>query len=66
MPANSIIRNAAAMRGVRFWQIAHEMGIHEGSLSRKLRFELPEEEQQRIVGIINDIADARERSFGNA
>jgi hypothetical protein len=60
MIPNSSVRNAATRRGVKLWQVAHELGMHESSFSRKLRFELSEEEQVRIVGVINHIADVRE------
>ena len=35
------------------WELARIMNMHEASLSRKLRDELPEDEQARIVELIN-------------
>lgn len=49
---NAKIRNELARTRLKYWELARIMGIHEGSLSRKLRDELPEEEQNRIVDLI--------------
>lgn len=53
---NSEIREAAARAGVRLWQIAARLGINDGNFSRKLRRELPQEEKEKILAIINDLA----------
>ena len=53
--ANEIIKLAAKKAGVRHWQIAARLSINEGSLSRKLRVELSEEERERILGIISEL-----------
>ena len=42
--------------GVRLWQIAEALGIADCSLSRKLRKELPEDEKQKIFGIIKTLS----------
>ena len=57
---NKRIREMATRKGVKLWEIAAKLGIADGSLSRKLRFELPEEEQTSIIGIIEQIAAERE------
>ena len=54
---NDAIRNAARANGIRLWQIAEKLGVNDGNFSRKLRRELPEEEQQRILGIINELSE---------
>lgn len=54
--ANEIIRKHAKNQGVKLWQLAAALNINDGNLSRKLRFELPEDEQQRILSIIDKIA----------
>lgn len=54
--ANEIIRKHAKSQGVRLWQLAAALNINDGNLSRKLRFELPEDEQQRLLSIIDKIA----------
>ncbi len=53
---NIKIRRTAAANGVRLWQIAERLGISDANFSRKLRRELPEEEQQKILAVINAIA----------
>lgn len=54
---NDAIRNAAKANGIRLWQIAEKLGVNDGNFSRKLRRELPEEEQQRILGIIKELSE---------
>ena len=56
LQANTKIREAAKRHGVRLWQIAEIYGYNDGNFSRKLRRELPEEEQRRIIGIIENLA----------
>ena len=56
--ANEKIRTAAARNGVHLWQVADALGIVDSTFSRKLRKELPEEEQQRIISIITSINES--------
>lgn len=58
---NTEIREAARTAGVKLWEIAEEIGINDGNFSRKLRRELPEEQRERILSIISEIAEGRER-----
>ena len=53
---NQEIRQAAKKRGVRHWQIADALGIHETTLTHKLRYELPQDEKERILSIIDVLA----------
>lgn len=53
---NKKIRNYAKEHNVKLWQIAEELGINDGNFSRKLRKELPADEQQRIMEIIDTLA----------
>lgn len=46
---NKIIRDFAKENSVRLWQIADACGMADGTFSRKLRHELPEDEQRRII-----------------
>ena len=50
--ANTKIKVAMVEAGMKQWEVARLMGIHEAVLSRKLRNELPEEEQERIIALI--------------
>lgn len=54
--ANEEIRNAAKRSGVRLWQVAHYMGVTDATFSRKLRFELPAGEREKILDIIADLS----------
>lgn len=59
---NSVIREKAKGAGVRLWEVAERLGIGDATLSRKLRHELPQEDQDRILAIINEIANEKEES----
>ena len=54
---NLLIRQAASQARVKLWEIAHDLGITDATFSRRLRKELPEEEQQRILKIIQRIKE---------
>ena len=54
---NLLIREAAAKARVMMWEIAAELGITDFTFSRRLRKELPEDEQRRILDIIQRIKD---------
>lgn len=49
---NMIIRLAMLETGLKQWQAAERAGMSEMTFSRRLRSELPEEEQQRIAKLI--------------
>lgn len=57
--ANMEIRAAAKRTGVRLWQIAERVGVNDGNFSRKLRRELPPDEREKILTIINELAAER-------
>lgn len=50
---NKKIRIALIEYGVKHYELAELLGISEPTLCRRLRSELPEEEQNRIVEIIS-------------
>lgn len=56
MKTNMEIREKARVRGVRLWQIADALGMQESQFSKKLRKELAEDEQSKILDIIDDLA----------
>lgn len=56
---NLRIRAAAAGANLKLWELADELHIHETSLSRKLRKELSDEEQDKIIAVINRLAAER-------
>ena len=53
---NREIREAAKKAGVHLWQVAEACGINDGNFSRKLRKELPQEEKQTILEIIERLS----------
>lgn len=57
---NQDIRNAAKKADIKLWQIAEKLGIWDATLSRKLRKELPQEEKEKIFGIIAELAKEAE------
>ena len=56
---NKKIREAAAAAGVRLWEIAECYGVNDGNFSRKLRRELPDDEREHVLSIIDEIAKER-------
>jgi len=60
MRANQNIRKAAKKADVRLWEVAEEIGIADGMLSRKLRHELPDTEREKLLRIIEEIAQRKE------
>ena len=58
--SNKEIRNAAGGHGLRLGEVAEAIGMNESAFSRKLRKELPEEEKQRILGIIDRLAQEKQ------
>lgn len=57
---NQDIRNAAKKADIKLWQIAEKLGIWDATFSRKLRKELPQEEKEKIFGIIAELAKEAE------
>ena len=55
--SNKAIRTAAKENGIELWRIANKLGINDGNFSRKLRYELSEDEKQKILEIINELAE---------
>ena len=60
MRANVDIREAAKKAGVHLWQVAEVYGMNDGNFSRKLRKELPQEEKEKILEIIDRLAQEQQ------
>ena len=58
---NQEIRRAAKEKSVSLWEIADELKISEPTMTRKLRHELPEGEKAKILALIDEIAERREK-----
>lgn len=53
---NDDIREHAKKSGVFLWQVAEAIGVNDGNFSRKLRRELPAEERDNILNVIDRLA----------
>lgn len=52
--ANQRIREALKEAGLYQWELAILMGVCEATLQKRIRVELPEEEQDRIIELIRE------------
>lgn len=59
MKANQRIREEAKSKGVYLWEVAAAIGMSESAFTKKIRFELAEEDQNRIISAIEEIAEGR-------
>ena len=57
--ANERLKGYAKEREVFLWQIAERLSLQDSNFSKKLRRELPEEERDRILAIIDQLAAER-------
>ena len=62
---NSMIRDYARLKKVKLWQVAETLGLHDSNFSRTLRHELPAEETEQIIQIIDDLAMEHEKGGDN-
>ena len=60
--SNMEIREAAKSAGVRLWEVAAAYGVSDGNFSRKLRQELPLAEQEKILTIIDRLAQEKKEA----
>lgn len=60
---NQEIRSAAKNAGICLWQVAAAYGISDGNFSRKLRKELPKEEKEKILAIIERLAQEKQEAI---
>ena len=51
---NQIIRDAMSRYSMYQYQVAEILGLNEGTVCRMMRKEIPEEEQRRIVSMIEE------------
>jgi len=55
--ANKDIKRAIGGRGLTQWQVADALGISEATFYRKMRNELPAEEKQKILAVIEAMGE---------
>lgn len=53
--ANKEIRRRMAAAGIKHWQVAQRLGIHEVTLVRWLRTELPEDKYHLVLNAIDEL-----------
>lgn len=56
---NKEIREAVKHYGLKMWMLADALHIQDSALSRKLRYELSEDEKSRILSVIQSIGEAK-------
>lgn len=56
---NRKIRDAARAAKVGLWEVADALGISEPTMTRKLRYELPTNEQEKLLVLIKQISSGR-------
>ncbi len=54
--ANEQIKSALRASNVKQWQLADAMGMSEDKFCRKMRYELPDDQQRKALVIIHEIA----------
>ena len=52
---NQTIRNELKEKKVYQWELAHELGVSEQTILRRLRFEMGLNEQMRLIQLIREI-----------
>ena len=57
--SNEIIREELKVKKVRQWELAHALGISEQTMVRKMRFEMPDDEQLKILAVIEKILNGK-------
>ena len=60
--ANEAIREKVKATGVRYWEVAEQIGVSDVTLCRQLRRELPEARQQLILRAIDELAGRKGES----
>lgn len=56
-PRNQDVRAAIEGAGLRYWWVAEELGVACGTLSNRLRRELPPEEKEAVLDAVRRLAD---------
>ena len=59
--ANKEIRKAAKESGICLWQVAEKLGINDGNFSRKLRRELLPAEREKVLDIIRNLSQEKQK-----
>ena len=60
MKANEALRREMRLLNVPFWRLAKEWGCNETTAVKRFRTELPPEEQEMVLTLIRQAAQAKE------
>lgn len=52
---NLDVRNYATKKGVKLWEIAEKLNIHDSNLSRLLRKEVSKQKKSEIINAVDEI-----------
>lgn len=58
--ANRTVREELKKHSVPFWKLGEKLNCHEGTIYRMLRSELPQEKQNELIRIIQEINAEKE------
>lgn len=61
--ANEIIKATAKRKSIRLWEVAESLEMQDSAFSRKLRKELPQEEKEKILAIIDRLAQEKQEEI---
>ena len=61
--ANEIIKATAKRKSIRLWEVAESLEMQDSAFSRKLRKELPQEEKEKILAIIDRLAQEKQEGI---
>lgn len=64
--ANADVREAAKKAGIPLWAIAEELGVSEATLTRKMRFEMLNDDKRTIREVIDIIAGRAVMMYADA
>lgn len=64
--ANADIREDARKAGVPLWMIANQLGVSEATLTRRMRFEMINDDKRTIREIISSLAGKGSEQYADA
>ena len=58
--SNQLLRDYAKISGVKLWEVAERLNLQDTNLSKMLRHQLPDDKQNELIAIIDQIAREKE------
>lgn len=59
--ANEAVKDALKRHGVPQWELGRELNVSENTMYRKLRTDLPKQEQEQLIRKVEEIASQKEK-----